>query len=308
MEAFNDSELNNTPISTVDVNDVHDGLSVTETGGFFSVDGNGELSEDELTAGDVFLKLDSFEGPFDLLLNLINRKNIEITDVSISEVTDIFIDVVFKAGEFNAEIASEYVVMAARLIYLKTKKLLPRDESEEREEMSEAELADHIKIYEKYKEAAEALMESYIFWQDSLCRGREIIDFPKIEESIELDVNSLIAGYDRAKMRYESVNRDNKEKMDVILKIEKVSIKEKINKIITAIKERSKLKFSDIFKKEENSVPEIVTGFLALLELGKLDAVKLEQKEVFGDILIRRKHTNLDSININMEDYNEWDD
>lgn len=263
---------------------------------------------EELAAGDVLLKLDQFEGPFDLLLNLISRRNIEITDISISAVTDVYIDIVFKAGGFNVDIASEYIVMAARLIYLKTKRLIPRPENEEFEEMSEAELAEHVRIYEKYKLAAENMNESYIFWQDSLTRGREVIDFPKIEEVIELSPDALIAGYDRAKMRYESVNRDNKEKMDVILKIEKVSIKEKISKIVSEIKEKVKLKFSDIFNTKQNSIPEIVTGFLALLELGKLDAVKIEQKEVFGDIIIRKKHKDLDNLDINMEDYNEWGD
>ena len=109
-------------------------------------------------------------------------------------------------------------------------------------------------------------------------------------------------------MRYESLNRDNKEKMDVILKIEKVSIKEKISKIVTAVKERSKFKFSELFNVKTNSIPELVTGFLALLELGKLDAIKTEQNEVFGDIIIRRKHKDIDNIKINMEDYNEWSD
>ncbi|MBP5311642.1 MAG: segregation/condensation protein A [Clostridia bacterium] len=272
--------------------------------------GEAGLSADEgdLTAGEVLLKLDSFEGPFDLLLNLINRRNIDITEISISAVTDVYIDVVFKFGGFNADIASEYLVMAARLIYLKTKRLMPSEDTGEAGEMTEADIAERVRIYEKYKLAAETLADFYLIWQDSLCRGREIIDFPKIEESVELDVNSLIAGYDRARMRYESLNRDNKEKMDVILKIEKVSIKEKISKIVTAVKERSKFKFSELFNVKTNSIPELVTGFLALLELGKLDAIKTEQNEVFGDIIIRRKHKDIDNIKINMEDYNEWSD
>ncbi|MCR5693893.1 MAG: segregation/condensation protein A [Clostridia bacterium] len=264
--------------------------------------------EGELTAGEVLLKLDSFEGPFDLLLNLINRRNIDITEISISAVTDVYIDVVFKFGGFNADIASEYLVMAARLIYLKTKRLMPSEDTGEAGEMTEADIAERVRIYEKYKLAAETLTDFYLIWQDSLCRGREIIDFPKIEESVELDVNSLVAGYDRARMRYESLNRDNKEKMDVILKIEKVSIKEKISKIVMAVKERSKFKFSELFNVKTNSIPELVTGFLALLELGKLDAIKTEQNEVFGDIIIRRKHKDIDNIKINMEDYNEWSD
>ena len=262
----------------------------------------------DLTAGEVLLKLDSFEGPFDLLLNLISRRNIDITEISISAVTDVYIDIVFKFGGFNADIASEYLVMAARLIYLKTRRLLPSEATGESEEMSEADIAERVRIYEQYKLAAETLTDLYILWQDSFSRGREVIDFPKIEESVELDVNSLLAGYDRARMRYESLNRDNKEKMDVILKIERVSIKEKISKIVTAVKERSKLKFSELFNVKTNSVPELVTGFLALLELGKLDAVKTEQNEVFGDIIIRKKHKDIDNININMEDYNEWSD
>lgn len=283
-------------------------MSPMNSGAINPEDISSDESRDELGAGDVLLKLESFEGPFDLLLSLIKNRNIEITEISISAVTDVYIDIVFKAGGFNVDIASEYIVMAARLIYLKTKRLIPKPENEEAEEMTEAELAEHVKIYERYKLAAESMNESYIFWQDSLCRGREVIDFPKIEESIELSPDALIAGYDRARMRFESLNRDNKEKMDVILKIEKVSIKEKISKIVDEIKQRNKVKFSELFNLKQNSVPEIVTGFLALLELGKLDAVKLEQQEVFGDITIRKKHRDLDNLDINMEDYNEWGD
>ena len=260
----------------------------------------------DLSAGEVLLKLDSFEGPFDLLLNLINHRNIEITDISISAVTDVYIDIVFKAGGFNADIASEYIVMAARLIYLKTKRLLPKTDDEESTEMTEAELAEHVKVYEKYKLATEDLSERYIIWQDSMTRGREVIDFPKIEENIELSFDALTAGYERARMRFESLNHDNREKMDVILKIEKVSIKEKITKIVDVFKERVKFKFSELFNVKQNSIPEIVTGFLAVLELGKRDAVKLEQEEVFGEITVKRKHTNFDDLKIDMEDYNEW--
>ncbi|MBO4364540.1 MAG: segregation/condensation protein A [Clostridia bacterium] len=268
-----------------------------------------EIREDEGQGfGSVKLKLENFEGPFDLLLTLIEKQSVEITDISISEVTDQYLAVIFDKGGFKVELGSEFLVMAATLIRMKTNRLLPRPPAETAsEEMTEEQLAAHLRLYREYKQAAENLTVRYEFWQDALYREQEIIDFPKIEEEIKLEPASLVAGYERAKLRFEAFRNDNKEKMDVILKIEKVSLREKISQFVKVFRHRLKVTFSEMFNTKKNSVPEVVTGFLAVLELNRREKVKLKQNELFGEIEITKQTDEFDDMMLNLEDYDEWD-
>ncbi|MBO7504365.1 MAG: segregation/condensation protein A [Clostridia bacterium] len=268
-----------------------------------------EIREDEGQGfGSVKLKLENFEGPFDLLLTLIEKQSVEITDISISEVTDQYLAVIFDKGGFKVELGSEFLVMAATLIRMKTNRLLPRPPAETAsEEMTEEQLAAHLRLYREYKQAAENLTVRYEFWQDALYREQEIIDFPKIEEEIKLEPASLVAGYERAKLRFEAFRNDNKEKMDVILKIEKVSLREKISQFVKVFRHRLKVTFSEMFNTKKNSVPEVVTGFLAVLELNRREKVKLKQSELFGEIEITKQTDEFDDMMLNLEDYDEWD-
>ena len=260
------------------------------------------------SAGSLSIKLDSFEGPFDLLLTLISRQSIEITDVSISSVTDQYLDVIFEAGSFKVEIGSEFLVMAAALIHMKTRKLLPGQQEDEPGELTEEQLAQHLELYKQYKASAEGLAERYEFWQDSITRGQETMEFPKLQESVDLDPMALVSGYERAKLRFETLRNDNTEKMDVILKIEKVSLRDKIRQVVRVIKSKISVRFSEMFNRESSSVPEIVTGFLAVLELDRRERVVVEQKDPFGEIEIRRKDDDLADLEFDLEEYNEWDD
>lgn len=278
--------------------------------------GNGEngenteelLDREENGFGSVKLKLENFEGPFDLLLTLIEKQSVEITDISISEVTDQYLAVIFDKGGFKVELGSEFLVMAATLIRMKTSRLLPKPPTETPpEEMTEEQLAAHLRLYREYKQAAENLNVRYEFWQDALYREQEIIDFPKLEEEIKLEPASLIAGYERARLRFEAFRNDNKEKMDVILKIEKVSLREKISQFVKVFKHKLKVTFSEMFNTKRNSVPEVVTGFLAVLELNRRDKVNLNQNELFGEIEITKKTDEFDDMMLNLEDYDEWD-
>lgn len=260
------------------------------------------------SAGSLKLKLDQFEGPFDLLLTLLSRQSIEITDISISQVTDQYLEVIFEAGMFKVEIGSEFLVMAAALIHMKTRKLLPKPQEEEPGELTEEQLAQHIELYKQYKAAAEALAGRYELWQDAITRPQEVMEFPKLQESVELDSMALISSYERVKLRFETLRNDNKEKMDVILKIEKVSLRDKIRQVVKVIRSRISVRFSEIFNRKSSSVPEVVTGFLAVLELDRRERVVVNQNEPFGEIEIRRKDDDLADLDIDLEEYNEWDD
>ncbi|MBO5417114.1 MAG: segregation/condensation protein A [Clostridia bacterium] len=268
-----------------------------------------EISENQnevLSAGKLNIKLDSFEGPFDLLLSLIDKQKIEITDVPISVIADQYIDIIFAAGGFNVDIAGEFLVMASALLHMKTRKLLPKP-LPETEEMTEEQLVERLVIYKQFKEVAEKLSKDMEYWSNARYRVQENIDFPKKEETIELSVDELAMGYERAKLRFETLRNDNTEKMEVILKIEKVSLKDKLKQIIGVLARKTKVKFSEIFGRGKSSKPETVTGFLAILELNRRKSVDLVQKQLFGEIEIIKAKDDMTEGLTNLEGYDEWD-
>ena len=268
-----------------------------------------EISENQnevLSAGKLNIKLDSFEGPFDLLLSLIDKQKIEITDVPISVIADQYIDIIFAAGGFNVDIAGEFLVMASALLHMKTRKLLPKP-LPETEEMTEEQLVERLVIYKQFKEVAEKLSKDMEYWSSAHYRVQENIDFPKKEETIELSVDELAMGYERAKLRFDTLRNDNTEKMEVILKIEKVSLKDKLKQIIGVLARKTQVKFSEIFGRGKSSKPETVTGFLAILELNRRKSVDLVQKQLFGEIEIIKAKDDMTEGLTNLEGYDEWD-
>ncbi len=263
--------------------------------------------EETENTGMIKLKLENFEGPFDLLLTLLDKQKMEITDISISAIADQYLDVIFAAGGFNVDIGSEFLVMASSLIHMKTRKLLPKPLPES-EEMTEEELSAHLEIYKKYKAVAEALNEKYIFWQNALYREQETLEFPKREETLTLSADELANCYERVSLKYSTLRNDNTEKMEVILKTEKVSLRDKIKQVVNFLKNKIKVKFNEIFEPEKSSKPERVTGFLAILELSRRDKVKLTQKGPFEEIEIKANGSDLDINGFDLQDYEEWDD
>ena len=232
---------------------------------------------------EINIRLDVFEGPFDLLLALLERNKLEITDIKISLIADQYIDVL--SQNFDMEIASEFLVMASWLLHLKSKKLLPKPEKEE-EEITEEELIRRLTQYKKYKDVTPEITERYLYWSKSHYKMPEPLDYPKKYEPPEIDKNEFAACFGEVRTRYFIRQNDNREKMERILKVEKVSLKDKMKQVVANVIKKAKTKFSELFSPEKSSNAEIVTGFLALLELTRRKRVKAEQKENFGEIVI----------------------
>ena len=124
------------------------------------------------------IKIDNFEGPLDLLCYLIDKNKMNIYDVNLSDITDQYIEFLNAMEEMNLEIASEFLVMASTLLYLKSKKLLPKQEDEE-EEITEEELIRRIIEYKKFKEISKVLKENYKIYSNRFYKGQEEIKLPK---------------------------------------------------------------------------------------------------------------------------------
>ncbi len=230
------------------------------------------------------VKLDVFEGPFDLLLSLLERNKLNIADVSISLIADQYIEVL--KNNFDMEIASEFLVMASTLLHLKSRRLLPQKEKET-EEISEEELIRRLSEYKKYKDLSPRIADRLSAFSGSFYKMPEELRFPKVYLPVSIDPAVLAALNVEINTRLKEKTNDNSAKMERILRVEKVSIKDKMKQIIKRIAGFVRSRFSDIFGKD-SSRTEKVTGFLAMLELDRNKHVRVIQEELFGEITIER--------------------
>jgi segregation and condensation protein A len=233
------------------------------------------------------IKLEVFEGPLDLLLHLIRENEINIYDIPIALITQQYLEYIELIKELNIELAGEFLVMAATLVHIKSKMLLPPSEegteTEEKVEDPRAELVLRLLEYKRFKEAAEELSLREIQWRDAFPR-------PSIEpesliaegEPMLLDLNlfdlitALKKVIDKVPDRtFYEVTR------------EELSLKDKISMLIDILEEKECITFDELFSHDATRVEVIVT-FLALLEVIRLKIARVFQSEDFGIIRISR--------------------
>ena len=233
------------------------------------------------------IKIDNFEGPLDLLCYLIDKNKMDIYDIKISEITDQYIEYLNQMEVLNLEIASEFLVMASTLVYIKSKSLLPK-QVEEEEELSEEELIQRIVDYKRYKEISKLLKQNFEIFSKRFYKLQENIKLPrqKLEKEYSKDI---IPEY------YEKLVNRNKEKINQnAVNIEKIAITDtytvtsKVKQMLKEIVKNSKFIFNNIFTKEKCNKVEIVTAFTGLLELTRRSKVVATQEELFGDILVQK--------------------
>lgn len=237
------------------------------------------------------VKLEVFEGPLDLLLYLIKKEEIDIYDIPIARITDQYLEYLELMQLLDLTIAGEFLVMAATLIHIKSKMLLPPDqtEAEQEEEDPRAELVKRLLEYKKFKEAASALgqMESHqkhLF--PRVGPGIDISELPASEEEfIEASLFDLITAFTK-------VLKDiPKEAFHKVVKDE-FTVSEKIHDILHMLCDRKTILFTELFRAAKNKF-EVITIFLAILELIKIREIGVRQLATFGEIEIIR---NIESI------------
>ena len=223
--------------------------------------------------------LEAFEGPFDLLLYLIRRQNLDILDIPITDITKQYIDYINLMEEIKLELAGEYLLMAAMLAEIKSRMLLPRPELEEEEEDPRAELVRRLQEYERFKKAAEDLDEIPRLERDINIANA---DAPNKEMVIKLpDVTLkevLIAFHDvlkRAELNSE-----------LHFERETLSVRQRMSQIIKKIGTENFTDFSELFDLDEGRIGVAVT-FLAILELLKDAMIDVVQNQEFAPLHIR---------------------
>ena len=230
------------------------------------------------------VKLDNFEGPLDLLLFLARKNEIDIQDILIVPITRQYMEYIEIMKALNLDIAGEFLVMAATLMQLKSRSLLPKtDEDEDVEgEGSLEELKQQLLEYQQYRDAAERLKEQNVLEKDVFTRPKFDEPLHDTEEVIieESSLFDLLSALKTVLARVENSG-------DVFaISIEHMSVKDKISEIMSKLQEKGKkIEFTTFFQDMTNKI-EIITTFLAMLELIKMQAVKIYQNMSFGSIYI----------------------
>jgi len=229
------------------------------------------------------VKVKQFEGPLDLLLQLIEQQKLTITEVSLAEVTEQYIKILDQSAEnqINTEQLADFLVVAARLLLIKSRALLPFLNWEDEE--GGEELTTQLKIYKEYLEASKAIHEMILkkrfnFAREKFLTGEEV-NFappPKLTPSIlgETFAQVLHALQPTINLPTQMVQRT-------------ISLQDKIQQIRERIFREAKINFSEILKQAKNKT-EVVVSFLALLELVKQKIIVVKQKNTFDDIQIEK--------------------
>jgi len=228
------------------------------------------------------VKLEVFEGPLDLLLFLIKKNKIDIYDIPVALITRQYLEYIELVKELDLDMASEFILMASTLIRIKIKMLLPSKEKEEEEEDPREELVSALLEYKKYKEAAQTLQrkeeEEQVLYSrsDFSCMGADNrIDF--LEEA---NIFDLLVAFKNVldKQQMESYHS---------IEFQKVDLEQRIQYVLDYLANKEKVRFEELFQDNPIRLVLVVT-FMAILELIRLQEIRIMQRRHFSQILIYR--------------------
>ena len=233
------------------------------------------------------VKIDNFEGPLDLLCHLIEKNKMNIYDINLSEITDQYVDYLKEQEKMNLEIASEFLVMATTLLYLKSKNLLPKQEDDE-EEITEDELIRRIIEYKKFKEISKILKQNYLAYQNRYFKQPEEIKLPKQKIEKDYDKNVIPDIYKNVIEKNASKINQNAKNIEKIAITDNYTVASKVRQMFKVLIKQKSFIFNKLFSIKKHNKQEVVTAFSGLLELSRRSKVKTDQEKLFGDILVKK--------------------
>ena len=233
------------------------------------------------------VKLANFEGPLDLLLYLIKKHEVDVYDIPIALITAQYLDYLDLMQELDLDVAGEFLVMASTLIHIKSRMLVPRLETatdaEDEEDPRDA-LTRRLLEHQKFKAAAELLHEREIVrsaqWTRPDSRIEDIAGEP-FERELEVDLFSLLQAF-------QSVIARSRERPPVMLPAEVVPIETRIEQLLQRLSETEACAFQDLFD-DAASRRDLITTFLALLEMIRLKLIRVFQGDTFGPIRVYKR-------------------
>lgn len=233
------------------------------------------------------VQLKVYEGPLDLLYDLITKHKIDIKDISIIEITKQYLAYLDMLEEFDLEIASEFITMASKLLQIKSKYLLYKQRNDEEEEDPRLELMEKLVEYKKFKNATEDLKNNVTYIEDVFYRKKEeVVIEEKLDlESISLDAIVKILPH-ILNVKKDELEEVKDDKLNKIVRTRIISVEEKMHYVRNIIKEKEDVRFTSLITDYEKD--EIIATFLSVLELIKSNEVIVVQDLFFDDILIKR--------------------
>lgn len=233
-------------------------------------------SRDELK-----LTLGSFAGPLDLLLYLIKQEQANIFEIPIAKITDEYVKYIRLMEKLDISVAGDFLVMAATLIEIKSKMLLPKEIVEENDEDGDdplKELVNRLVEYEKFKNAAQMLWEKSTVENSIFPRGK--IETDENNSEINVGVFDLLNVFQKILARH-------KEEITMEIEREEMSLSEMLSKLKQSLKMNKTFNVTEFFE-QTRSKRELVLAFMAILEIVRTEAVKLLQENIFGEIILKR--------------------
>jgi len=224
--------------------------------------------------------LEAFEGPLDLLLYLIRRQNLDVLNIPIFEITRQYVKYIELMSDLQLDLVGEYLLMAAMLAEIKSRMLLPRLETEEEnEEDPRAELVRRLLEYERYKKAADGIMEMPRMERDTFQTSAEPMERKVVQKLPDLQLNELLVAFKDVLARAEMLAHHH-------IQAEALSVRQRMSEVLERIRSSEFTEFTSLFDPAEGRMGVTVT-FLSLLELLKEGLIELAQGDPYSPIHIR---------------------
>ena len=228
-------------------------------------------------------RLDQFEGPLDLLLTLISKNKVSITDIPIAIICDQYMEYIEEAQKMDLDIASEFIVMASELMLIKSKMLLPHEEGTENDPRRE--IADALLLYQQAKLAAKELRPLYDEYSSRYVKETDEVP-PEKGLPLDLDPELLIKALNAVMRRIKvaQAERTPTELVNPLIKHKIVSVEEKIEEICALLEEQEEASLFFLLK-DADSRPELVARFMGILELIKIHRIKITTVRYVEDVI-----------------------
>lgn len=239
------------------------------------------------------IHINVYDGPLDLLCDMISKQKIEIKDISIIEITKQYLSYINMIEAMDLEVASEFITMATKLLEIKSKYLLFSQRELDEEEDPRLELLEQLKEYKKYKKVSEILKDNVDYLNQPYYKNREEIIIDDKIDLTQISIESIksILPYIFKVKNIEDENETKKdERLNKIVRGKIISVEEKIQYIRNLLTIKDKISFNKIIK--HNHKDEVIATFLSLLELIKSKEIVVAQENFFEDIIIKKNLEN----------------